>query len=534
MTQTAESAQLYDLVSQLKSATVSNYGSIRNHLVGLALANVAPTISGEVIIQVLEALVFPVVIRQYRGWSDSHVGLSLNPPSSMGGITAEAFVEHFDRVFVTSGSNEVSTVANQIKAEFGSGTYRTQLLSILCDDDNIVRLFYFSICGYLSNRSPIAVMTSDPCAGALLAQLLLSFSPQDGSYFEQLGLQTVSAPGGGSSANQFVAGWTSNDAAIRDGAGPEFTSSVLEVVSQWIDTNTSPAATNPLGVNQDRWVGMLKTDSSSMLSVVVKVNQQLNLNKQQQYTLPPDTSNHTLQLGASYERKLKEANLEYDVLAAGGSATSGLQVGSTGAGESAEVNNLLSIKSGAGGKVNDFAGSQILLNSDRIVINTRSNYLMLFGGAGVSIASPNSVHIDSDSDVTLFGEEGVFLGLPNKGEASKSTGDQDYEPLVLGDKLANLMEDLIVALRNATILTPAGSGFFKEDTLHALAQLQARLPEMLSTYAFVDGKSHEPADPPPAAITSESTTNTDQSVVGTQVDQLEEAYNTITLYQDSL
>ena len=192
-----------------------------------------------------------------------------------------------------------------------------------------------------------------------------------------------------------------------------------------------------------------------------------------------------------------------------------------------DLNVLLSLKDGGGGKVNNYGGSQVLINSDRLIMNARTDYLMLFGQSGVAIASPGNVNIDAEDGVTIFGEDGLFLGVPGKGSATGNetppktkadpTLDNAYEPLVLGTKLANLIEDLLVILKNATILTPVGNGYFREDVMYELACLQARLPEMLSTFGYVDGFSHEPTDPapePPKTVTEPPTTLTG-TVTGT-------------------
>ncbi len=160
--------------------------------------------------------------------------------------------------------------------------------------------------------------------------------------------------------------------------------------------------------------------------------------------------------------------------------------------------------------VNDYTEGkgQVILNSGRLVFNADKDFLMLFG-KNVAIASPGPVNVDSENTVTIFGEKGLFLGVPNKGgewkpddipppkEKGDKTPNQAYEPLVLGIKLANLLEDLLVVLKNANIITPIGKAYFLEDTQWELASLASRLPEMLSTYAYIDGVSHEEPPPPP-------------------------------------
>jgi hypothetical protein len=184
------------------------------------------------------------------------------------------------------------------------------------------------------------------------------------------------------------------------------------------------------------------------------------------------------------------------------------------------VKKILSIKGGGDGGlfVNNFTKTtgQVIINSSRVLINADKDYLMLFG-KNVAIASTGPVNIDSSDSVTLFGERGLFLGVPNKGESydpnvpkpptakSDPIPNQAYEPLVLGSKLAELLDDMLVILKNANIITPIGKAYFLEDTQYELACLQSRIPELLSTYAYVDGVSHQqtikPAPTAPEKVT---------------------------------
>lgn len=194
----------------------------------------------------------------------------------------------------------------------------------------------------------------------------------------------------------------------------------------------------------------------------------------------------------------------------------------------------------AGGDIlNDSNLPTYLINSSRVIINSKEDYTMLFGQKGVAISSPNKVNIDSDSSITLFGMGNVFLGVPNKGEPkpkdnprkpqkkdskgnilkASPTKDFDYEPMVLGLKLANWLDDLLQVMKNAVLLTPVGRGYFREDTQYDLVCMQARIKEMLSTYAFLDGYSHELCETdtvpePPTSIT-EPPTEITGTVTGT-------------------
>jgi hypothetical protein len=189
-----------------------------------------------------------------------------------------------------------------------------------------------------------------------------------------------------------------------------------------------------------------------------------------------------------------------------------------------DIGKVLSITQDKIGFINKFDNSsQILLNSNRIILNTKRDYLMLFGKAGVAVSSKNPINLDTDSSSTLAASDGVYLGVPNNGLPIKKdtkkpktkgdpTPDQPYEPLALGIKAANIIEDLLVVLKNARIVTPLGIGYFREDAQYDLANLQARLPEILSTAVFIDGVSHESTDKAPAPPTT--ITNTTGVITG--------------------
>jgi hypothetical protein len=231
--------------------------------------------------------------------------------------------------------------------------------------------------------------------------------------------------------------------------------------------------------------------------------------------------------------------------------------GTTITGQKTDINSLLHLKDGNNAKQNNHGGSQILINSDRLIFNARTNYLMLFGQEGIAISSQGNVNIDADDAVTIYGEDGVFIGVPGKGQSLAEGGgntkapstkadptiDNDYEPLVLGNKLVNIIEDLLIVIKNATILTPSGKAYFRDDTMYELAAIQSRLPEMLSTYAYIDGLSHESVDPAPTPPTStaQQPTNTTSTAVTTNttaqpnapsnaLKNLTDFYNTTNLY----
>jgi len=185
------------------------------------------------------------------------------------------------------------------------------------------------------------------------------------------------------------------------------------------------------------------------------------------------------------------------------------QVNLTGQETQRSIKDVLQLNKTNNGHRNAYAnGSSVIINSDRLIFNAKKDHLFLCGNEGVTITSPKSVHIDADDDVYIFSNTGeIYLGLPNRGEkydqlpAPKTKADATlnyaYEPMVLGLKLANLLEDFIVIMRDAVIRTPSGDGRMSVEMMYNLESLQSRIPEMLSTVAFIEGISHDKPDAAP-------------------------------------
>ena len=183
--------------------------------------------------------------------------------------------------------------------------------------------------------------------------------------------------------------------------------------------------------------------------------------------------------------------------------------------------------------VNDHdAGSpSILINSGRVIINSKESQTIIAGAQGVALTSPTKVNIDADESVTIFGDTGVYLGIPGKGQPhvpfvptpgddkffkdgkklkSVPSGDVPYEPMVLGLKLINWLDDLLIILKYQQNLTPVGYSTAREDTQWDFLAMQTRLQELISTEIFIDGYSHEKPnyndlDPPPKEFTKPQT-----------------------------
>lgn len=118
-------------------------------------------------------------------------------------------------------------------------------------------------------------------------------------------------------------------------------------------------------------------------------------------------------------------------------------------------------------------GNQIYINSDRVLISSKSQELIIFGAknTGVitdgrfSIDAANGIYAHSENDDIVFhtiNGKNIFLNSDNSGKIylgkNKGEGDAgaDVQKMVLGGELISVLEQLIDAINQQTFLTPSG------------------------------------------------------------------------------
>ena len=87
-----------------------------------------------------------------------------------------------------------------------------------------------------------------------------------------------------------------------------------------------------------------------------------------------------------------------------------------------------------------YEGRQIIIDSGRVTLNSKDDTTFLLGREAVSISSGGSVNIDSNGDFLLNSSK-IYFGL--------KTEDTNHEPLVLGFKLSQLLNNLASTLGSA-------------------------------------------------------------------------------------
>ena len=97
-----------------------------------------------------------------------------------------------------------------------------------------------------------------------------------------------------------------------------------------------------------------------------------------------------------------------------------------------------------------YFNAQAILNSDRVVLNAKRDEIMLFAKTNIELNTKNIINLNADERVHLSSNT-IFLGTVNN--------QLPTEPLVLGDKLNTVLENLLDSLYSfgASLSTVVGS-----------------------------------------------------------------------------
>lgn len=79
--------------------------------------------------------------------------------------------------------------------------------------------------------------------------------------------------------------------------------------------------------------------------------------------------------------------------------------------------------------------NQLILNSDRVIINSKSDSIFLFSDKAIGFSSNEGIHFNTNKNIILNGSK-IQLGLEAK------------EPLIKGNQLENLFNKMFSDLEN--------------------------------------------------------------------------------------
>jgi hypothetical protein len=93
-----------------------------------------------------------------------------------------------------------------------------------------------------------------------------------------------------------------------------------------------------------------------------------------------------------------------------------------------------------------YEGKQIVLNSGRLIFNSKEDHILLSSAKSINLNSKETVNIDTKKFITQADK--IFLG----------NEEQATEPLLLGDTTVNLLKDLLSALKSLSDTLKTATG----------------------------------------------------------------------------
>ena len=81
-----------------------------------------------------------------------------------------------------------------------------------------------------------------------------------------------------------------------------------------------------------------------------------------------------------------------------------------------------------------YLGEQIIINSGRVILNSKDDSVFLFGKKAIGFSSAGTINFDADDSVIVSAPK-IYLGLGAE------------EPLVKGTQLTIMLDDILEALR---------------------------------------------------------------------------------------
>ena len=82
-----------------------------------------------------------------------------------------------------------------------------------------------------------------------------------------------------------------------------------------------------------------------------------------------------------------------------------------------------------------YLGNQIIINSGRVILNSKDDSIFLFGKKAIGFSSAGTINFDSDDKFIVNSPE-IHLGLDS------------VEPLVKGNQLELILNDILDSLNN--------------------------------------------------------------------------------------
>ena len=148
------------------------------------------------------------------------------------------------------------------------------------------------------------------------------------------------------------------------------------------------------------------------------------------------------------------------------------------------VNNLDDVNELMYGYGNNIKENQVLIQSDRITLNTKTDDIYISSLKDIHIGSGRSMSISNNGDFIIDSAR-TFLGNP-----SPNLSSREMEPMVLGNQLFEILKELLTELKKANSVfngVPIPLVDSTSAPLSAkLTPIEQKLTQIMSSYHYIE------------------------------------------------
>jgi hypothetical protein len=131
-------------------------------------------------------------------------------------------------------------------------------------------------------------------------------------------------------------------------------------------------------------------------------------------------------------------------------------------------------------------GDQILLNSGRLIFSAKSGEIIFHSKKNYGFISDGGLSIDNKGGVDISVNDNINIDTNGRdvlfktGNGSIFLGDSNLEPLVKGNELKKIFEELIIAILSQTFKTPSGPTAVGPENFNDFIAISDKLANMMS------------------------------------------------------
>jgi len=131
-------------------------------------------------------------------------------------------------------------------------------------------------------------------------------------------------------------------------------------------------------------------------------------------------------------------------------------------------------------------GDQLLLNSGRIILSAKNAEMIFYSKKNYGFISDGGMSIDNKLGIDVSVKDNINIVTNDRdivmytGNGSIFLGNNQLEPMVKGQQLVDLLQELIVALMSQQYLTPSGPTALGPENFNDFISISEKLNNILS------------------------------------------------------